>query len=67
MQNITSLSQDEKDKINADLATFDFTYKERFGLPYELYEKNQQQGHLHPYFKERLEHYKEVKKRSLHA
>ncbi|HHO0437938.1 TPA: DNA polymerase III subunit theta [Morganella morganii] len=34
------------------------------GLPYDLYEtENQQPEHLRPYFRERLEHYREVGKR----
>lgn len=34
------------------------------GLPYDLYEtENQQPEHLRPYFRERLEHYREAGKR----
>ncbi|WP_421545827.1 DNA polymerase III subunit theta [Morganella morganii] len=37
---------------------------ERLGLPYDMYEtENQQPEHLRPYFRERLEHYREVGKR----
>ncbi|WP_163628285.1 DNA polymerase III subunit theta [Morganella morganii] len=58
------LPQDEKDKINADLAASGIAYKERLGLPYDLYEtENQQPEHLRPYFRERLEHYREIGKR----
>lgn len=64
MHNITNLPQDEKDKINADLAASGIAYKERLGLPYDLYEtENQQPEHLRPYFRERLEHYREIGKR----
>ncbi|WP_341263607.1 DNA polymerase III subunit theta [Morganella morganii] len=64
MHNIANLPQDEKDKINADLAASVIAYKERLGLPHDLYEtENQQPEHLRPYFRERLEHYMEVGKR----
>lgn len=64
MHNIANLPQDEKDKINADLSASGIAYKERLGLPYDLYEtENQQPEHLRPYFKERLEHYREIGKR----
>ena len=64
MHNIANLPQDEKDKINADLAASCIAYKERLGLPYDLYEtENQQPEHLRPYFRERLEHYREIGKR----
>lgn len=60
MHNIANLPQDEKDKINADLAASGIAYKERLGLPYDLYEtENQQPEHLRSYFRERLEHYRE--------
>ncbi|NBM13654.1 DNA polymerase II [Proteus sp. G2670] len=60
MMNLANLPQDEKDKINADLAASGVAYKERLGLPYDLYEtENQQPEHLRPYFKERLECYRE--------
>ena len=46
MHNIANLPQDEKDKINADLAASCIAYKERLGLPYDLYEtENQQPEH----------------------
>ncbi|WP_260474031.1 DNA polymerase III subunit theta [Morganella morganii] len=61
MHNIANMPQNEKDKINADLAASGIAYKERLGLPYDLYEtENQQPEHLRPYFRERLEHYREV-------
>ena len=43
MHNIANLPQDEKDKINADLAASGIEYKERLGLPYDLYETENQQ------------------------
>lgn len=61
MHNIANLPQDEKDKINADLVASGIAYKERLGLPYDLYEaENQQPEQLRPYFRERLEHYRLV-------
>ncbi len=64
MHNIANLPQEEKDKINADLSASGIAYKERLGLPYDLYEtENQQPEHLRPYFRERLEHYREIGKR----
>lgn len=64
MHNIANLPQDEKDKINADLAASGIAYKERLGLPYDLYEtESQQPEHLRQYFRERLEHYREIGKR----
>lgn len=43
MHNIANLPQDEKDKINADLAASGIAYKEKLGLPYDLYETENQQ------------------------
>ncbi|MEM8183826.1 DNA polymerase III subunit theta [Morganella morganii subsp. sibonii] len=64
MHNIANLPQDEKDKINADLAASGIAYKERLGLPYDLYEtENQQPEHLRQYFRESLDHYREIGKR----
>lgn len=64
MHNIANLPQDEKDKINTDIAAAGIAYKERPGLPYDLYEtESQQPEHLHPYFRERLEHYREIGKK----
>lgn len=64
MHNIANLPQDEKDKINADLAASGIAYKEKLGLPYDLYEtESQQPEHLRAYFRERLEHCSEIGKR----
>ncbi len=64
MHNIANLPQDEKDKINADLAAAGIAYKERLGLPYDLYEtENQQPENLRGYFRERLVYYRELSKR----
>ncbi|HCM63026.1 MAG TPA: DNA polymerase II, partial [Morganella sp. (in: Bacteria)] len=38
MHNLANLPQDEKDKLNTDLAASGIAYKERLGLPYDLYE-----------------------------
>lgn len=65
--NLANLTQEEKDKINVDLAASGVAYKERLGLQYDLYEtENQQPEHLHPYFRERLEHCREIGKRFPH-
>ena len=40
--NLANLPQEEKDKINVDLAASGITYKERLGLPYDLYETENQ-------------------------
>ncbi len=64
MHNIANLPQDEKDKINTDIAAAGIAYKERPGLPYDLYEtESHQPEHLRPYFRERLEHYREIGKK----
>ncbi len=64
MHNLANQPQDEKDKLNTDLVASGIAYKERLGLPYDLYETEKQQPeHLRPYFRERLEYYREIGKR----
>lgn len=64
MHNIANLPQDEKDKINADLAASGIAYKERLGKPViDIEVERQQPEHLREYFRERLIHYRELSKR----
>ncbi|MER1934236.1 hypothetical protein KC918_17895 [Proteus mirabilis] len=45
--NLANLSQEEKDKINVDLAASGVAYKERLNMPIvESEVERQQQGHL---------------------
>lgn len=43
MHNLANQPQDEKDKLNTDLAASGIAYKERLGLPFDLYETEKQQ------------------------
>ncbi|QHP76075.1 DNA polymerase III subunit theta [Proteus vulgaris] len=62
--NLANLTQEEKDKINVDLAASGVAYRERLGKPViDIEIENQQPEHLHEYFRERLVHYREVSKR----
>lgn len=62
--NLANLSQEEKDKINVDLAASGVAYKERLGKPViDVEIERQQPEHLREYFRERLVHYREVSKR----
>lgn len=64
MHNLAELSQEEKDKINVDLAASGVAYRERLGKPViDIEVENQQPEHLREYFRERLAHYREVSKR----
>lgn len=64
MHNIANLQQNEKDKINADLAASGVAYRERLGKPViDIEVENQQPEHLREYFRERLVHYRELSKR----
>lgn len=59
--NIAAKSQEERDKINVDLAASGVAYKERLNMPViaEAVMREQSQG-LQQYFMERLRHYREV-------
>ncbi|MDC6033418.1 DNA polymerase III subunit theta [Proteus mirabilis] len=62
--NLANLPQEEKDKINVDLAASGVAYRERLGKEVIDIEVEQQQPeHLREYFRERLAHYREVSKR----
>lgn len=63
--NLANLSQEEKDKINVDLATSGVAYKERLNMPIvaSKVERQQQPAHLRAYFNERLAFYRERSKK----
>lgn len=62
--NLANLPQEEKDKINVDLAASGVAYRERLGKPViDIEIENQQPEHLREYFRERLAHYREASKR----
>ncbi|QFV06355.1 DNA polymerase III subunit theta [Proteus mirabilis] len=62
--NLANLTQEEKDKINVDLAASGVAYKERLNMPVVASEvERQQPAHLREYFRERLVHYRELSKR----
>ena len=53
--NLALLSQDEKDKLNVDLAAAGVAFKERYNMPVvaEVVER-EQPAHLRDWFRERL-------------
>ncbi|MEQ5347315.1 MULTISPECIES: DNA polymerase III subunit theta [Proteus] len=62
--NLANLAQEEKDKINIDLAVSGVAYKERLNMPAVASEvERQQPTHLRAYFNERLAFYRERCKR----
>lgn len=62
--NLANLTQEEKDKINVDLAASGVAYKERLNMPVVASEvERQQQAHLRAYFNERLVFYRERSKK----
>ena len=62
--NLANLSQEEKDKINVDLAASVVAYKERLNMPIVASEvERQQPAHLRAYFNERLVFYRERSKK----
>ncbi|HGN9484730.1 DNA polymerase III subunit theta [Proteus mirabilis] len=64
MKNLAELTQEEKDKINVDLAVSGVAYKERLNMPVVVSEvERQQPAHLRVYFNERLAFYRERSKR----
>lgn len=58
--NIAAKSQEERDKVNVDLAASGVAYKERLNMPViaEVVMREQPE-HLRDYFLERLRHYRE--------
>lgn len=62
--NLANLTQQEKDKINVDLAASGVAYKERLNMPVVASEvERQQPAHLRAYFNERLAFYRERSKK----
>ena len=59
--NIAAKSEDERDKVNVDLAAAGVAYKERLNMPViaEMVAREQPE-HLKEYFIERLAHYRQV-------
>ncbi|MEX5421747.1 DNA polymerase III subunit theta [Enterobacter cloacae] len=59
--NLAAKSDDERDKVNVDLAASGVAYKERLNMPViaEVVIREQPE-HLRDYFLERLRHYREV-------
>ncbi|QPT33521.1 DNA polymerase III subunit theta [Proteus penneri] len=61
--NLANLTQEEKDKINVDLAASGVAYKERLNMPVVASEvERQQPAHLRAYFNERLAFYNNNKR-----
>ncbi|KNC11540.1 DNA polymerase III subunit theta [Pantoea sp. RIT-PI-b] len=59
--NLAARSREERDKINVDLAASGVAFKERMNLPVIAMEVELQQPEaLREYFKERLQHYRNV-------
>lgn len=62
--NLANLTQEEKDKINVDLAASGVAYKERLNMPVVVSEvERQQPAYLRAYFNERLAFYRERSKK----
>ena len=62
--NLANLTQEEKDKVNVDLAASGVAYRERLGKEVIDIEVEQQQPkYLREYFRERLVYYRELSKR----
>ncbi|MGS3274639.1 DNA polymerase III subunit theta [Serratia marcescens] len=60
--NLATLSKEDMDKVNVDLAAGGVAFKERYNMPViaELVEAEQPE-HLRDYFKERLAHHRTQK------
>lgn len=59
--NLAARSREERDRINVDLAASGVAYKERMNMPVIPHEVEMQQPEaLKPYFRERLQHYRNV-------
>lgn len=60
-QNLAARSREERDRINVDLAASGVAYKERMNQPVIPHEVEMQQPEaMREYFKERLQHYRNV-------
>ncbi|WP_034915368.1 MULTISPECIES: DNA polymerase III subunit theta [Erwinia] len=59
--NLAELSQDEKDKVNVDLAAAGVAYKERYNMPVvaDLVERDQPEA-LREWFRQRLMHHRQL-------
>ena len=60
-QNLALLSQEEKDKVNVDLAAAGVAFKERYNMPViaEMVEREQPEA-LRDWFRQRLMHYRQA-------
>ncbi|MFW0699039.1 DNA polymerase III subunit theta [Pantoea sp. R13S299] len=59
--NLASLSREDRDRINVDLAASGVVYKERMNQPVIPHEVEMQQpAAMRDYFKERLQHYRNI-------
>ncbi|MFV9686625.1 DNA polymerase III subunit theta [Pantoea sp. KXB45] len=59
--NLAARSREERDRINVDLAASGVAYKERMNQPFIPHEVEMQQPEaMREYFKERLQHYRNV-------
>jgi len=59
--NLAARSREERDRINVDLAASGVAYKERMNQPVIPHEVEMQQPEaMKEYFKERLQHYRNV-------
>lgn len=60
-QNLAARSREERDRINVDLAASGVAYKERMNQPVIPHEVEMQQPEaMREYFRERLQHYRNV-------
>ena len=59
--NLAELNQDEKDKVNVDLAAAGVAFKERYNMPVvaEMVEREQPEA-LREWFRQRLAHYRQA-------
>ncbi|MCK8343000.1 DNA polymerase III subunit theta [Erwinia amylovora] len=59
--NLATLPQDEKDKVNVDLAAAGVAFKERYNMPIvaEMVEREQPEA-LRDWFRQRLMHYRQA-------
>ena len=60
-RNIAAKSQEERDKVNVDLAASGVAYKERLNIPVIAEQvAREQPENLRAYFMERLRHYRQL-------
>ncbi|NIF20300.1 MULTISPECIES: DNA polymerase III subunit theta [Pantoea] len=59
--NLALLSQEEKDKVNVDLAAAGVAFKERYNMPVIAEQvENDQPAALREWFRQRLMHYRQA-------